>query len=75
MSNCPPCDCCQGGRGHQAGRAERGPDEGAAGQGGEARLPGRGGPHDEAHHQLPLQEQGGRQPGVYCGVHRCQSLE
>lgn len=60
------CSLCtlftiQGGGGYSAGRPERGADARAARQGAQEALRGRGEPHDEDHHQLALQEQGGTQ--------------
>lgn len=60
------CSLCtlftvQGRGGYSARRPERGADARAARQGAEEALRGRGEPHDEDHHQLALQEQGGTQ--------------
>lgn len=51
----------QRGGGHPAGWTERGAGQGTQGKVGKACLPGRSEPHDEADHQLALQEQGGKQ--------------
>jgi len=49
----------QGGGGDQAGWFECSTDEGASWQGWEACVSGGSRPHDETHHQLFVQEQGG----------------
>ena len=49
----------QGGGSYSTGRTECVRDEATERQGGEVCLPGRGQPHDETHHQLTLQKQGG----------------
>ena len=49
----------QGGGSYSTGRTECVGDEATERQGGEVCLPGRGQPHDETHHQLTLQKQGG----------------
>lgn len=49
----------QGRGSYQTGRAECVRNEAAERSGGEVCLPGWGQPHDEAHHQLSLQKQGG----------------
>ena len=58
----------QRGGSDQAGWIECGPDEGVERQVREVCFPSGGQPHDETHHQLSLQEQGGQSscPTLLC---------
>lgn len=61
----------QGGRSHTVRGLECQGDERTAGQSGEAHVPGRGRQNDEAHHQLPVQEQRGES----CPIHTFVSCQ